>query len=587
MKAVRFRRTSPPLRTAVTAVLVAAAVGILVAAPRGTQAGAGLRATGAIAGRVTVAGDRGPARRAIVSIAGPAFPSGALATTDDEGRYLFADVPAGRYTLSVSKAGLVSAHHGSTRPGRGPGLPIEVRDALVRADLEMLPGAIIFGLLRDHSGEPRSMGVTAFERRVVNGEVVWLAVRSGTTEATGEFRIAGLAPGTYLVSASPGALYAGARVPADAEFAAAARGELLPLSGPSAPRRQNVVYVPTFFPGVTDASQAAPIVIGVGEERNIEITAQLAPSARVTARVVDPSGGPPRGLRLNLVTPQHRIGSDYRDLTGAVRPLSVAAAADGTFEAQALAPGRYTFLARADGAATASQWAIADLAVAGADISDFVIRLEHGLVASGRVAFDVAPGTAPPDPYRLQVRLTTLGGVGLGTAPRRVEADGTFAVTGLAGGNYRIDVIGGGWTLLSARSAGGAELLDRGLTLAAGRNAADLVLTLTDRAPAVAGRIVGAEGAPVTSCSIVLIAADSALWQSQSRRTRVARPRQDGAYEIEGLPPGEYHLAAVSDADGFEIGDPGVFETIAAAGVRIRLSDHERLRLDLRIGEGR
>ena len=94
--------------------------------PPGRQAKTG---TGRLRGRV-VAADTGTAvRRAQVRISGPDIGS-KTALTDAQGRYEFRDLPAGRFTVSVSKAGFVAMQYGQNRPfenrqadrsGRGAG----------------------------------------------------------------------------------------------------------------------------------------------------------------------------------------------------------------------------------------------------------------------------------------------------------------------------------------------------------------------------------------------------------------------------------------------------------------------------------
>ena len=84
-----------------------------------------------------------PVRRATVRLEG-ARPGARLVGTDGEGKFIFDGLPAGSYTLSASKPGLVTTFHGSRRPGRGPGVLVAVNDgARVSVELKMLPGAAI------------------------------------------------------------------------------------------------------------------------------------------------------------------------------------------------------------------------------------------------------------------------------------------------------------------------------------------------------------------------------------------------------------------------------------------------------------
>src|SRR5262245_58710829 len=71
--------------------------------------------TGRITGRV-LAGDNGrPVKRARVFVNAGEMPGGRAALTDDQGVYDLSELPAGRYTLSVSKSGFVSLSYGQRR----------------------------------------------------------------------------------------------------------------------------------------------------------------------------------------------------------------------------------------------------------------------------------------------------------------------------------------------------------------------------------------------------------------------------------------------------------------------------------------
>ena len=63
--------------------------------------------SGRIVGRIFAAETGTPLRRAQVRISGPDIGSKA-ALSDAQGRYEFKDLPAGRFTLSASKAGYVN-----------------------------------------------------------------------------------------------------------------------------------------------------------------------------------------------------------------------------------------------------------------------------------------------------------------------------------------------------------------------------------------------------------------------------------------------------------------------------------------------
>ena len=87
----------PPTRDAATGVTV----------PSGTAALAG----------IVIDGEKQPVRRASVSISGD-MRLNRRTVTDDAGRFQFADLPAGRFTITAAKAGYPETSYGAKRPFR-------------------------------------------------------------------------------------------------------------------------------------------------------------------------------------------------------------------------------------------------------------------------------------------------------------------------------------------------------------------------------------------------------------------------------------------------------------------------------------
>ena len=76
--------------------------------------------TGKIVGTVLTADTGKPVKRARVLANAAELPGGRTAFTDDSGAYELSDLPAGRYTIAVSKTGFVTLSYGQRRPSRGP-----------------------------------------------------------------------------------------------------------------------------------------------------------------------------------------------------------------------------------------------------------------------------------------------------------------------------------------------------------------------------------------------------------------------------------------------------------------------------------
>ncbi len=89
------------------------------------------------------------------------------------------------------------------------------------------------------------------------------------------------------------------------------------------------------------------------------------------------------------------------------------------------------------------------------------------------------------------------------------------------------------------------DLADRLLQATAGTGeVSDVVVTFTDRAAEISGRLIDASGRPVTPYSIVVFTQDRSLWLPNARRIRSAQPATDGSFAVSGLPAGEYAIAA-------------------------------------------
>ncbi|HEY0284457.1 MAG TPA: carboxypeptidase-like regulatory domain-containing protein, partial [Vicinamibacterales bacterium] len=84
--------------------------------PRDRNATDAPTGTGRLRGRVVAADTGIPLRRAQVRATSSTIRTIRLTTTDAEGRYEFLNLPAGRYTLNVSKAGYAAIEFGQRRP---------------------------------------------------------------------------------------------------------------------------------------------------------------------------------------------------------------------------------------------------------------------------------------------------------------------------------------------------------------------------------------------------------------------------------------------------------------------------------------
>ena len=461
------------------------------AAPRPASAGAAV-----VGGRVvTEDAQPRPVRRATVMLAAGQLAAPRSTVTDDEGRFIFARVPAGSYSLVVNKAGYVAAYYGSRTPGQPPGVPIAVLEGQQLTDLSvrLLHGSVLAGVVRRESGQPAAgVGVQAAAIQTINGQrrMSMLNGGSATTDDRGEYRIFGLAPGEYMLMARTNtfAMPGGeARQISAAELRWAdqiARGRGLPAAAPppSPDPGPTVVYTTVYYPGTVDPLSAGLIALGPDQERNgVNFTTPLVPTAKVTGVVLDPSGTPMPNAQLSARI--KRTGQTMTDITevieSMVRSMAARTGADGTFSLAGIPPGEYTLMARAaeapaggarqqraaaaagvelpfslgGGANQSSLWANEEVVVQGRDVTNLTLRLQPGMTVSGRVVYDSATQAAPAETARTRIMLASMPtGSGLaamlgsmmGPATPTMASDGTFTARGVVPGPYRVTTFGAG-----------------------------------------------------------------------------------------------------------------------------------------------
>lgn len=602
--------------------------------PRDATGGKIPTGTATISGTVLVAGAGAPARRARVTLNAVDGGGSRSAMTDEEGRYSFAGLAAGRYNLSASKNGHVGITFGQTRPGR-PGTPIQLADGdKFAANLEIPRGSVVTGTVLDEYGEATPGTQVRVMRYVMQGGRRTLQQSgNGSTDDRGIYRVFGLQPGEYIVSAVPRNNTAGpgpaaeiaARVQAEVEAArqqlAAARQDtggaplvdraalLGTLITPPGQEEQATGYAPVYYPGTITATQAVALPLGVGEERaNIDFQLQRVPLARVEGTIVNATGQPADNVQVTL--------TDASQAVPGAGSMSTRADAEGRFRISNVPPGSYRMIARATVAQTGGGntpapqgpggrgggrgfgpmstatrlWGSLDLLVEGRNLTNVLLPLQQGLTVSGRVVFQGTMQQPPADLTRIRVTLTPAdpaAGNIASPAAGVVDATGKFTIASVVPGLYRLNAGGGGngWFLESS-VVDGQDSLDFPVEVKAGNVPQNAVITFTDRQAQLTGRITNQHGQPAPEQTLIIYPADERFWGAQSRRIRSTRPSTDGQFNFTGMPPGEYKLVALVDVETGAWFDPAFLQQVDAASTRITLTEGEKKVQNLQISAG-
>ena len=136
------------------------------------------KGTGVIRGKITNTEGR-PLRRVQLRLSGESISEGRTASTNGLGKFEIRELPAGRFTLTASRAGYLPMAFGQTRIGE-PGRPIELADdqKLENSDIVLPHTALISGHVLDEAGEPLAGAtVLTMQMRYFNGRRRLLPVR--------------------------------------------------------------------------------------------------------------------------------------------------------------------------------------------------------------------------------------------------------------------------------------------------------------------------------------------------------------------------------------------------------------------------
>lgn len=517
--------------------------------------------TARLAGRVIAADTGRPLKRARVSIQLTEGRLTKAAVTDENGRFTVPSLPAGKYSVSATKTGYVTMAAGQRRALRA-GIPIELRDGqtITSIDLRLPRGGVITGRIRDEEDEPLARATVRVMRfQYLRGERRLVTAGSDQTDDRGEYRVFGLPPGEYVVTAVVGAFERSVRTSA---------GDALP---PESDEPLN--YAPTYYPGVTAVTEAGRVAVGAGQEQTgIDFSLVLVPTARVRGVVAAPGAGAAVRARVMLLpdeaggalrAPGYRAGTD----------------ADMTFTIETVPPGRYVAVANAGGGRDAAPlFARQSVTVSGTDIEGLVLTLTAGATLSGVVRFE-GVGAPVESTQTVSVGLLAFDQSMAGTENARVNPDGTFRLGNIPPGRHALRVrTPKGWTVKAA-TLDGRDVGDEVFDLKGAQTIAGVEIVLSGRAAQIAG-VVKADG-DATGTTVIVFPADSARWVPQSRSILTAQVDRDGRYTVDGLSAGEYLIAAIEDVEQGEWFDPAFLQAISGGAARVALDEGSRETKDL------
>ncbi len=562
--------------------------------PPGRQAKTG---TARLRGRVVASDSGSPLRRAQVRISSPDIGT-KTALTDQQGRYEFRDLPGSRFNVSVSKSGFVTMSYGQNRPFE-PGRPIELADGqqMERADVSLPRGSVLAGRVVDEFGEAVAEAeVVAMRMQFQNGKRRLVpSGRNAQTNDLGQFRIYGLPPGEYYVSAS---LRNSSAIMIDMLASSA--------GGPTG-SNQSSGYASTYYPGTPNPGDAQRVAVAVGQELgSVDIQLQPVRLAKISGTAIGADGKPMSGAMVMLMPAM-------RDAMLFAPGGTTRTNAEGQFTLNGVTPGEYSLQVQSSGGAFVTtaggnamtfafsvndrpggaqpapqqerEFAMASVNVAGEDILGMVIVGTRGARAIGTLSFDggmkpegiaSARVTAPP----ADVDSNPMPSFGAGT----VKDNGAFELEGLIGTRvFRVANLPKGW-FLKRVTLNGEDVTDKGVDFKPGEDVNGVEIELTNRGTTITGSVTDEKGQTQKDSTVVIFPEDQSKWNlAMNRWTASARPDQEGRFRFNNLPPGTYYAIAVEYVAQGEWQDPEWLTRAAKRATRITLEEGGSKTVDLKL----
>lgn len=460
--------------------------------------------------------------------------------TEDDGKFAFENIPAGKYSLTGAKRGYIIASYDqhdqfSTAIVTGAGVGTE------GLALRLAPNAVIWGKVLDEAGEPvRHANVTLYYDDHQAG-VDQIRTRGSTqTDDLGTYELPNLTPGTYFVSAHATPWYA-----------------VHPPSGSSekekivVDRSLDVAYPVTYYADVTDTDSATPIPVKGGERLQVEIHLNPVPALHVLFKV---PGDPQHGFHIPALEQPAFDASTFVQ-SGGVNQVS-----PGVFEMTGIPAGHYDLRMRSQGT---------NLQINGVDLNKDGEQIDTTAAAEPlstlKLSVQIPGESLIPKGFSIGLRSKGRNPAGARTLDEKGEAE----ITDIPAGRYDIVVWGARKPYAIARmTAEGAEVSGRSIILGAGASAS-ASLVLIAGSVEVNG-IVMKTGKGFPGAMVVLVPRSPEGNRDLFRRDQ---SDLDGTFSLHNVIPGFYSMVAIENGWDLDWSQPAVIAAYAKHGRALEVRD--------------
>jgi hypothetical protein len=455
------------------------------------------------------------------------------ATTGPDGSFHLDNVMPGSYVVIASRDGFLPNRVSSGRP---VAVTVSEGQQASGVSIELNPEATATGTVLGSDGKPiPGAQVAVFAVRPFRGEPELREIDNATADASGKYKLGGLAPGNYYFAAAPASLprlRKGSQKPAPKERAAMAD------AGPG--------LVRTFYPRALNPEDATAVQVTAGQTMTgIDITLLTHASYRVRGRIAGFSNLTPRQT---MVTLSLRNALHAGSLRQTVRPN-----VDGSFEFGGVLPGSYTLWLRGSYADAPSNPMIRqrprmiareDIDVGNSDLSGIELAAIQPISVSGELSLENGHNE---NLSNVRVALTALEDIpARGMRTVDVINGSAFSFENLEPARYSIAVMNApAGTYIKSISFNKQDVTHSGIDLTQGESG-QLEIVLRTGAGEVDGTIEASQDQIAGPATVVLIP-EAPLAGGSGLLFSAARPGNN--FVIANVPPGHYYAIAVEQYD--------------------------------------
>jgi len=510
---------------------------------------------GAVSGVVLEASSGDPVRKAIVTLTWQGTPpSWATVRTDGSGQFKFEGLPAGRYTLRATKAGVGTATYGAGGLRElGEFLMLDEGENRAGVKLRFIRTSTISGRVLDSDGDPMVGVNVALQRPGRNrGDRILLPYRGTTTNDRGEYKITAIDPGQYYLQSNP--------------------SSRIRYSGPTPrPLGEDAVHdilVAQFYPSAHEVKDAQLLTLHDGESQtgfDFHMFAEQA--VRIRGRV---TGVPPvnpenpgflQAVDVMLAPAEPEQRQQWTNRVSAQFP-------DFGFEFPEVRAGRYRISAKL--LLNGKTYAASQLTDFGAGSGDISLPLSPALDLKGRLTFD-GPTSQPLNSFTI-----FLIGVGRETLSGRVGDGGRFTIPQVMPGEWAFNMnpvpVNG---FLKSVHLGDQDVRFTSLWIEPGSDA-QFNVVISTRTATIEGDI-DADGADSKRAGILL--APFGKYHTLTRFYYVALADDHGKFTISGIAPGTYKIFALEKIATISCKNPESADLLEALGEDVNITEGDKLQL--------